>query len=106
MNHILNRFSPKNVLLPWAQKHFGDSEWTFQQDSAPAHKTKRTQKWCTENLPDFISADEWPSNSPDLNCMDYLVWSILESRACSKPHDSIENLKKSLNKELNNITKL
>ncbi|XP_017478987.1 PREDICTED: uncharacterized protein LOC108368613 [Rhagoletis zephyria] len=27
------------VVLPWAQEHFGEQEWTFQQDSAPAHRT-------------------------------------------------------------------
>uniref|UniRef100_A0A914CT80 DDE-1 domain-containing protein n=1 Tax=Acrobeloides nanus TaxID=290746 RepID=A0A914CT80_9BILA len=37
---------------------------------------------------------DWPPNSPDLNVMDFSIWSILE--ACSKPHQSIEALKKSL----------
>ncbi|KAM8709407.1 hypothetical protein ACLKA7_016243 [Drosophila subpalustris] len=28
------------VVIPWAQQHFGDADWTFQQDSTPAHKAK------------------------------------------------------------------
>uniref|UniRef100_A0A914CCF7 Uncharacterized protein n=1 Tax=Acrobeloides nanus TaxID=290746 RepID=A0A914CCF7_9BILA len=51
-----------------------------------------------DNVPDFIQVDispqrnnrEWPPNSPDLNVMDYSIWSILEAEACSKPHQSIE----------------
>uniref|UniRef100_A0A914BZR8 Uncharacterized protein n=1 Tax=Acrobeloides nanus TaxID=290746 RepID=A0A914BZR8_9BILA len=57
-----------------------------------------------DNFPDFIHVDispqrnngEWPLNSPDLNVIDYSIWSILEVEACSKPHQSIEALKKSL----------
>jgi hypothetical protein len=30
--------------------------------------------------------------------MDFSVWGILESKACAKPHTSIESLKRSLNK--------
>ena len=63
------------------------------------------------NVPDFIQVDispqrnngEWPPNSPDLNVMDYSIWSILEAEACSKPHQSIEALKKSLVKAWNAI---
>ena len=28
---------------------------------------------------------KWPPNSPDLNPLDYSVWSILEEKACAKP---------------------
>jgi hypothetical protein len=59
-------------LIPWAREHFDDADWCFQQDSAPGHKTNETKKW-SEKCPDFISRDEWPSNSPDLNPMDYSV---------------------------------
>src|SRR5262249_35098203 len=71
----------------------------FQQDSAPAHKAKMTQEWCKTNFPDFITSEEWPPYSPDLNPMDYSVWSILEARACAKRHKSLESLKQSLSRE-------
>lgn len=31
------------VVLPWTQQHVGDADWIFQQDFAPAPKTKLTQ---------------------------------------------------------------
>ena len=30
------------VVLPWAHEHFADEKWTFQQDSAQAHRAKMT----------------------------------------------------------------
>src|SRR5277367_2665316 len=45
---------------------------------------------------DFISSEEWPSASPDLNLLDYDLWSKLETIVCSKPHTCVEVLKKSL----------
>ena len=85
-------------LIPWAREHFDDSDWCFQQDSAPGHKANETQEWLSEECPDFISRDKWPSNSPDLNPMDYSVWSILEEKACAKSHYNVESLKRALTK--------
>ena len=62
----------ENELLPWTQNHFSNA-WTFQQDSAPAHKSHLTQEWIRVNFPDFISWKEWPPYSPDLNPMDYSI---------------------------------
>ncbi|GFV98597.1 hypothetical protein TNCV_1452831 [Trichonephila clavipes] len=50
------------------------------------------------NFPD-ISSEEWPLYSPDLNPMDYSVWSVLESRICTKPHKTLDSLKQSLLRE-------
>ncbi|QQP54437.1 Transposable element tcb2 transposase [Caligus rogercresseyi] len=59
----------KEVVKPWMdEKASGDvynGNNLFQQDSAPAHKTKKTQEW--------LQANTWPSNSPDLNPMDYYM---------------------------------
>jgi len=94
----------KTSVLPWAQQHFRNQHWTFQQDSAPAHKAKITQEWCQANFPDFVTSQQWPPYSPDLNAMDYTIWSLLEARACRKPHKSLEALKKSLLREWDKIS--
>lgn len=82
---------------------YKNSNWTFQQDSAPAHKAITTQQWCTSNLPDFISTSQWPPYSPDLNPLDYSIWGILEARVNAKRHRSIESLKTALIKEWDNL---
>ncbi|UYV68672.1 hypothetical protein LAZ67_6000405 [Cordylochernes scorpioides] len=45
----------------------------------------------------------WPSNSPDLNPIDYSVWSYLEENVSSSPHKSLESLKKALQREWTKI---
>ncbi len=100
--HNYLKFLEEKV-LPWTQEHFGRTDWTFQQDSAPAHKAKKVQKWMTENFPNFIKHEEWPSSSPDLNPMDFCIWNLLQERACKKPHTSLKTLKTSLKKEWREI---
>ena len=43
-------------------------------------------------------------NSPDLNLLDYSIWSILEQKACAKPHKTVESLKRALIKAWNEIS--
>ena len=90
------------VRNPTHTMFFGES-FIFQQDGAPAHTSNTTQEWLKANIPDFIRKEEWPPCSPDLNPLDYSIWSILESRACSKPHNSMNSLKKSLCREWEKI---
>ncbi|CAH1390700.1 unnamed protein product [Nezara viridula] len=49
-----------------------------KQDSAPAHKGKSNQQWLQKNIPEFISALDWPSGSSDLNPLGYGLWSEYE----------------------------
>lgn len=53
------------------------NDFIFQQDGAPAHTSRQTQNWIEQNCPNFISKDEWPPNSPDLNPLDYHVWGAM-----------------------------
>ena len=91
------------VLKDLSQSMFSGESFLFQQDGAPAHISKLTQAWLKENIPDFITKEEWPPYSPDLNPMDYSIWSILETKACAKTHTNIESLKASLRREWDKI---
>lgn len=93
----------ETVVKPLSDTLFHNKEWIFQQDSAPAHKAKTTQAWLRKNLPGFIAAEEWPSSSPDLNPLDYSLWTELELRACQKSHPNVDSLKRALIKAAKDI---
>ena len=78
-----------DALLPWARKHFGRNPWTFQQDSAPSHKVRETQRFLQEKVPRFISSQQWPPFSTDLNPIDFSIWSILEAKVSTKKYQTV-----------------
>ncbi len=41
----------------------------------------------------FIRVEDWTSDNPDLNPLDYKLWNILEQDACQKRHPNLESLK-------------
>jgi hypothetical protein len=94
----------ESTLKPEADLIFQDEQWTFQQDSAPAHQAKTTQAWLVENFPDFITSAEWPPSSPDLNPLDFCIWGTLEEVVNKSPHRSIESLKKKLIREWDRLS--
>ena len=54
-----------------------NNNFIFQQDGAPAHTSQQAQNWLQQHCPGFIQKEEWPPNSPDLNPLDYFVWSAM-----------------------------
>ncbi|UYV85194.1 hypothetical protein LAZ67_X004905, partial [Cordylochernes scorpioides] len=73
----------EQIVKPLNTKMFSGEHWTFQQDSAPAHRAKSTQQWLETNVPEFIKANECPSGSPDLNPLDYSVAGTSRSSVAS-----------------------
>jgi hypothetical protein len=59
-------------------------------------KAKTTQEWLWRNVLAFISAKDWPSESPDLNPRAYKLWAVLEYVACQKHHNNLGSLKRTL----------
>jgi hypothetical protein len=77
---------------------FSGQEWLFQQDSVPAQKAKTTQDWLRRNLLVFMSAENWLLGTADLRTLDNKLWAVLEDMACQKHHNSLESLRRSLEK--------
>jgi len=68
----------QGFVKPLNMSLFSGQEWFFQQDSATAHKAKTTEEWLRRNLLAFLSAENWPSSSPDLNPLGRKLWAVLK----------------------------
>jgi len=93
----------RTVVKPWMDKVARGREYVFQQDSAPAHKARKTQAWCFENLPHHWSPDLWPPSSPDCNPLDYFVWSVLEAAVNKTSYNTVDQLKAAISEEMLNM---
>jgi hypothetical protein len=49
----------ERILLPEAQKLYGDEYYCFQQDGEPSQTANIVQRWCEDNFTDLIHKDEW-----------------------------------------------
>ncbi|XP_045456525.1 uncharacterized protein LOC123666478 [Melitaea cinxia] len=47
-----------------------------KRDSPTGHKARTTQVWLKTNVLDFIRVGDWPSSRPDLNPLDFTLWSV------------------------------
>ncbi len=54
----------EHFMLPAADQLYGDADFIFQQDLAPAHTAKGTKSWFNDH---GVGVLDWPANSPDLN---------------------------------------
>ncbi|QQP36730.1 Uncharacterized protein FKW44_021914 [Caligus rogercresseyi] len=68
----------RDVVAPWIKKVAAGRPYVFQQDSAPCHTSRKTQKWLSENLDDYTSPNIWLPNSPDCNPCDFYPWGAVE----------------------------
>ena len=78
----------KSMVIPWCNQVAGGRPWVWQQDSALAHKSKETQVWLQKECYDFVPFSHWPPSSPDLNQLDYFVWSYIENITNMTSHNT------------------
>ena len=72
---------------------YPDNDFVFMQDNASSHRIKATQNFLQDNMPDFISSQEWTPHSPDLNLLDYSVTDILQELVYEGRREPFANLK-------------
>ena len=71
----------------------GNDHYVFMQDGARAHTAKTTLEYLNKNVPEYIEPSSQPPNSPNLNPVDYFIWSRLESNVFSKKIFNLKQLK-------------
>jgi len=58
----------------------------------PAHHAKETADLLSTETPSFIPPILWPPNSPDLNPVDYKVWSVLQEQVYNVKVNDVDEL--------------
>ncbi|CAJ0936005.1 unnamed protein product, partial [Mesorhabditis belari] len=76
--------------------HFKAYKLRKAQLLTDAVKKKREQR--AKDIRQRFNGIDHRISIPDLNPMDFSVWSVLESQACAKSHKTVESLKKALQK--------
>ena len=103
-SNMLNDF-----LIPALKRHRMASRTTYQQDGAPPHVCRLAKDVISNAFGDKVISkgftNEWPANSPDLNPLDYFMWSYLKTRVFSGGYHptSFEELKSKINEVANEI---
>ncbi len=79
----------EHFMLPSADKLYGDADFIFQQDLAPAHTAKGTKSWFNDH---GVTVLDWPANSPDLNPIEY-IWGIVKRKMRDTRPNNADDLK-------------
>uniref|UniRef100_A0A803KET0 Tc1-like transposase DDE domain-containing protein n=1 Tax=Xenopus tropicalis TaxID=8364 RepID=A0A803KET0_XENTR len=90
----------EHFMLPSAEKLYGDEDFIFQHDLAPAHSAKTTGKWFTDH---GITVLNWPANSPDLNPIENL-WDIVKRKLRDTRPNTLDELKAAIEASWASIT--
>ena len=87
-----------DIVFPALDAHLGAGCWVWTQDGAPSHTSNSTQTFLLNRLGSkgFWSKDFWPPSSPNLNPLDYHMWTGVEEVACAKAHSNVNALKASV----------
>ncbi len=79
----------EHFMLPSADKLYGDADFIFRHDLAPAHTAKGTKSWFSDH---GVTVLDWPANSPDLNPIENL-WGIVKRKMRDTRPNNTDELK-------------
>ncbi len=90
----------EHFMLPSADKLYGDADFIFQQDLAPAHTAKGTKSWFNDH---GVTVLDWPVNSPDLNPIEN-QWCIVKRKMRDTRPNNADDLKAAIKATWASIT--
>ena len=81
----------KSVVIPWCNQVASGRPWVWQQDLAPAHKS-RDPVLASEGVLRLCTLPSLAPSSLDLNPLDYFVWSYIENITNMTSHNTKASL--------------
>ncbi len=90
----------EHFMLPSADKLYGDADFIFQQDLAPARTAKGTKSWFNNHS---VTVLDWPAKSPDLNPIEN-IWGIAKRKMRDTRLNNADDLKAAIKATWASIT--
>ncbi len=90
----------EHFMLLSADKLYGDADFIFQQDLAPAHTAKGTESWFNDH---GVTVLDWPENSPHLKPIEY-IWGIFKRKTRDTRPNNADDLKATIKATWASIT--
>ena len=78
----------KNEVISWCNQVAGGRPRVWLQDSVSAHKSTETHAWLQKECNNFVPFSHWPPSSPDLNPLDFFVWTCIENITNMTSHNT------------------
>ncbi len=75
----------EHFMLPSADKLYGDADFIFQQDLAPAHTAKGTKSWFNGH---GVTVLDCPANLPDLNPIENICSIVKRKMRDTRPNNA------------------
>ena len=84
-------------MIPLMNRISRGKQYLLMQDGASSHTAKDSITFLEQRVPERLMPNQWPPNSPDLNPMDFSIWSILQANVYrGRIITDIESLKKAI----------
>lgn len=81
----------------------------FQQDGAPAHRTRLVRTFLNDTYPNRwigigSQVHEWPARSPDLTPIDFFLWGAVKEQVFAEAPTTIEDMQDRIRRAFESIT--
>ncbi len=90
----------EHFMLPSADKLYGDADFIFHKDLAPANTAKSTKSWLNDH---GVTVLDWPANLPDLNPIGN-QWGIVKRKIRDTRPNNADDLKATIKATWASIT--
>jgi hypothetical protein len=104
VNAVVYQDLLRQHLVPSILWTYPDGNYVFQQDLALAHTARTTQQFLKETIAEFWTLADWPPYSPDLNPLDFSIWSVLQEKVQATPYTSLATLRRSITRQWNQMS--